>query len=262
VSVQSALTIETGSKLDMTNNDLVVHNASSTAAAAELTQITSQIKNGFNGGSWTGLGGITSSTAAASSNTALGVELNSNGNGGTLVSDFDGQPVTNTDVLVKYTYFGDANLDGVVNGSDYTLIDNAFNFNSANPTTPLTGWRNGDFNYDGVINGDDYILIDNAFNTQGPAITAVTAGGADGGTPAEMIATDTDQIAAASSAAVPEPGTLGVLAMGVVGLLIPRRRNRRAGKALVSHYVAKCRIDSRRIAAPHAAPLPLATSNQ
>ncbi len=61
---------------------------------------------------------------------------------------------------MKYTYFGDANLDGMVNGSDYTLIDNGFNNN-------LTGWRNGDFNYDGIINGDDYTLIDNAFNTQG-----------------------------------------------------------------------------------------------
>ena len=108
-------------------------------------------------------------SAAASSNTALAVELNSKG--GTLFTTFDGQSVTSTDVLVKYTYFGDANLDGVVNGSDYTLIDNGFN-------AGLTGWRNGDFNYDGVINGDDYILIDNAFNTQGPAITAITAGDA------------------------------------------------------------------------------------
>ena len=38
---------------------------------------------------------------------------------------------------------------------------------------------------------------------------------------------DTDQIAAASAAAVPEPGTLGLLAMGAAGLLMPRRWNRR-----------------------------------
>lgn len=31
----------------------------------------------------------------------------------------------------------------------------------------LSGWSNGDFNYDGVINGDDYTLIDNAYNSQG-----------------------------------------------------------------------------------------------
>ena len=29
------------------------------------------------------------------------------------------------DILIRYTYFGDANLDGVVDGSDYSLIDAA-----------------------------------------------------------------------------------------------------------------------------------------
>jgi hypothetical protein len=60
---------------------------------------------------------------------------------------------------VKYTYYGDANLDGVVNSSDYSLIDNSVNEGI------LTGWQNGDFNYDNHINGDDYTLIDNAYNT-------------------------------------------------------------------------------------------------
>jgi len=64
--------------------------------------------------------------------------------------------------------FGDANLDGHVNGSDYSKID----FGSFNH---LTGWSNGDFNYDGVINGSDYTLIDNAFNTQGESLAASTA---------------------------------------------------------------------------------------
>jgi hypothetical protein len=74
--------------------------------------------------------------------------------------------VTTTDVLIKFTYYGDTNLDGSVTAQDYLAIDNAFSYNAANPTTPLTGWNNGDFNYDGVINGDDYTLIDNAFNSQ------------------------------------------------------------------------------------------------
>jgi len=28
----------------------------------------------------------------------------------------------------------------------------------------LTGWSNGDFNYDGVVDGSDFALIDNTFN--------------------------------------------------------------------------------------------------
>jgi PEP-CTERM motif len=34
-------------------------------------------------------------------------------------------------VLVKYTYYGDTNLDGVVEGTDYSLIDNTFNQQTA-----------------------------------------------------------------------------------------------------------------------------------
>ncbi len=150
------------SQLDLAGNDLVIHNGN-------LATILNQIEQGLNAanhGYWNGLG-ITSSAAAAASNLALAAELNSNGSGA-LLSSFDNQSVLSTDVLVKFTYFGDANLDGVVNGSDYTLIDNGFNNN-------LTGVRNGDFNYDGVVNGDDYTLIDNAFNTQNLGPLALAA---------------------------------------------------------------------------------------
>ena len=70
---------------------------------------------------------------------------------------FDGINTTTNDVLVKYTYFGDANLDGTVSGADYQQIDAGFGLH-------LTGWQNGDFNYDGVVDGSDYSLIDNTFN--------------------------------------------------------------------------------------------------
>ncbi len=63
-------------------------------------------------------------------------------------------------MLVKFTNFGDANLDGQLDASDYIQIDNGFANN-------LTGWFNGDFNGDGAVNGSDYTLIDDAFNTQG-----------------------------------------------------------------------------------------------
>jgi hypothetical protein len=194
-------------KLDLAGNDLIVHNSSSTTAATELTNISSQLGQGETN-DWQGTAGIVSTTAASAGNTALAVELNNDGNGNTLVSSFDGQTVSNTDVLVKYTYFGDANLDGMVDGSDYTLIDNGFNSGKA-------GWRNGDFNYDGVINGDDYMLIDNAFNTQGSvSLAGVSAG------PTEMIATDTEQMASS----VPEPVSgCWLLVAGCLGM---RRRKR------------------------------------
>jgi beta-glucanase (GH16 family) len=130
--------------LDVGANDLILQNIDPATVSAQIAQ-------GYNGGLWTGSVGITSSAAAAANITALGT--------GSGFTSFDGQPVGDTDVVVKYTYYGDANLDGVVNSSDYSLIDNSVNEGI------LTGWQNGDFNYDNHINGDDYTLIDNAYNT-------------------------------------------------------------------------------------------------
>jgi alpha-L-arabinofuranosidase len=140
--------------LDLGGNDLILH-------GGDPTQITSQIAEGFNHGLWNGPVGITSSAAAISTTTALGIELNDDGtiDHNPLTTSFDGQPVINTDLLVKYTFAGDADLSAAVDANDYLLIDAGFSSNS-------TTWHSGDFNYDGVINGDDYTLIDNAFNTQ------------------------------------------------------------------------------------------------
>ncbi len=182
--------------IDLSANDMVLHNGNIFAIAAAVAE-------GYNGGNWQGSGGITSSSAAHASNTALAVEQNDNGSGSPLLSTFDGVSVVDSDVLIKYTYFGDANLDGVVNGDDYTLIDNGFNNN-------LTGWNNGDFNYDGIVNGDDYTLIDNAFNTQGPSLAAV--GSAVIANPSSLVA-------------VPEPASLAAIGIGALGMLMRRRRN-------------------------------------
>ena len=73
---------------------------------------------------------------------------------------FDGQAVFSDSVVIKYTYNGDADLDGRVEGDDYARIDFGF----------MTGghdWANGDFDYNDHVDGSDYSLIDAAFNGQG-----------------------------------------------------------------------------------------------
>ena len=157
---------------DVSSDDMIV-------TGGNLATITNQIKAGYANGTWGGLGavnavGIYSSAAENDTThlTALGVLQNSDANGNTLYPNFDGQTSSTGDVLVKFTYVGDANLDGKVDGSDYSLIDNGFLSQSS--ASPLTGWGNGDFNYDGVIDGSDYTLIDNAFNQQGAAFAAQT----------------------------------------------------------------------------------------
>jgi hypothetical protein len=203
-----SLSIDSTSNLDLGSNDAVIQNANASTAVATLASITALVKQGYNAGKWNGSGGIISTAAAANTNhlTAIGVIVNDNGNGIPIYSSFDGTSDANpdTDVLLKYTYYGDANLDGHVDGSDYSRIDNGF-------LNHLTGWANGDFNYDGVIDGSDYTLIDNAFNTQGASL--------GNGTTTAVIATPTAQLAA-----VPEPSTLAVLFLA--GAILCRRRNR------------------------------------
>jgi hypothetical protein len=203
-------------QLDLKSSDLLLEASSSTAAVTTLAQITNQIASGINGGKWNGQG-ITSSAAATDPmlDHALGVMLNSN-SGSPIYTTFDGQSVDANTILVKYTYYGDANLDGLVNGSDYTAIDNGFN-------AGLSGWSNGDFNYDGVINGDDYALIDNSFNMLSSLDVS-----SDAASPQDMVATVSDQIADVQPSAVPEPSTMGLLAAAAAGLLIRRHRKPRS----------------------------------
>jgi hypothetical protein len=197
-------------KLDLTGNSLIVH-------GGDLPTITNQVAQGYANGTWQGSGGITSSTAAADSThlTALGVIKNDNGygtplygSGGTIAATFGGAAPVDGDILVKYTYYGDANLDGVVDGSDYSIIDNSYAMEQTG-SGAITGWGNGDFNYDGVVDGSDYTLIDNAFNSQGVAMTAsIAAAVAPGG----------------GTSAVPEPTSIFLLSAGAAGVLGRRRR--------------------------------------
>lgn len=106
-----------------------------------------------------------------------------------------------SDLLIKYTYYGDANLDGKVDGSDYSLIDNGYLHH-------LTGWYNGDFNYDGIVNGSDYALIDNSFNTQGASLASGVA---------SPDVQRTTEIAGMISA-VPEPSMLMLLPCAAASL--------------------------------------------
>src|SRR4029079_7317329 len=125
-------------------------------------------------------------------------------------------------VLVKYTWYGDTDLNGLVDFDDYSRIDAGFNNNR-------TGWENGDVDYNGIIDFDDYSLIDQAFNTQSGTLRRAMSyldGGdrSDDGmnTPALQFveppfARFGNAYAQSFLANVPEPATIGILmpALGV-----------------------------------------------
>jgi hypothetical protein len=210
VTVAQISSLTNSGLLNVASNDLILQNP----PTGTIGTVMSQLQSGYNNGNWNGTAGITSTAAAADTThlTAVGTMINDTGantgssTGSTIYTSLDGAPTSDGDILVKYTYYGDADLSGVVDGSDYSLIDNG-------ALNGLTGWYNGDFNYDGVINGSDYTLIDNSYNTQGASL-------------ASEVATATAQIAP-GTAAVPEPTTLGLLGLGVMGLLGRRNRARK-----------------------------------
>lgn len=165
--------------LNLNGNDMIVKNSSSTAANTSLATITNQIKAGediASGINWSGTTGITSTTAIDQTNHyyALGVIRNADLSGNqvygttTTFGAFDGQNPDANAILVKFTYYGDADLNGKVDAADYSHIDAG-----ANSGGTLTGWAWGDFNYDGVINATDYTLIDNVGNASGLSILAL-----------------------------------------------------------------------------------------
>jgi len=190
-SVLSNLTITAGS-LDLRNNSLIIRSgAVGTWNGTGYNGLTGLVASGRTGGTWAGSGIVTSEPSAAGGLASIAIATAAQAN----KSLFAGISVAPADVLVMYTYGGDANLDGKLNGDDYFRIDSNF----ANQTA--LGWFNGDFNYDGKKNGDDYFILDYNLNRQ----TLGTLGGGGG-----------------AVTVVPEPGVC--LAATVCGFIVARRR--------------------------------------
>ena len=194
VLVAPSVSVETtsGSKLDLTNNNLIVDYT----GASPIAQVTSLVASAYNGGAWTGPG-ITSSTAAGVTTHGIGI-----GEAGTLgITLFAGQSVDGTAVLLRYTRYGDATLDGLVNLADFNRL--AANFGGTGKF-----WFEGDFTYDGNVNLADFNRLATNFG--------LSAAGPD----------VTPQDWARLGAAVPEPAS-GMVLCATSVLLATRRRRRR-----------------------------------
>jgi hypothetical protein len=194
-------------KLDLKNSSLVVQ-ATSTTLQGAFDTIVNQIRMGRAPGGQ----GITSS--AATRDTAIGAILNNNGSGGVLYSSFFGQSVDANSILIRYTFNGDLDLDGIIDADDYAKMDAGF-------VQKLNGWANGDLDYNGKINADDYFLMDRAFSNQSslPAPAALAFGPTN----------------------VPEPDLAAATA--IFGALILRRRGSRRGASSSS---ARCSVGTTR----------------
>jgi hypothetical protein len=152
-------------------------------------------------GTWDGKGITSSASQAAPDATSVGYAVNADMPLGA-VTTFRGQPVDPTTVLIRHTRIGDANLDGVVNDDDVTIVGAVYAPGVANAS-----WANGDFDYNGFVDDDDVTLLGALYNPSAPPIPAPEAGG--------------------GVAAVPEPATWLMLTLGGLGAGLFGWRRRR-----------------------------------
>ena len=150
---------------------------------------------------------IRNSLQAGSIHTSTGLPL------GYMVGYVD-NTVTDT-VLLQATVPGDTNLDGTVTLSDLNTV--LANFNKPNQT-----WSTGDFNYDGLVTLADLNEILANFN-KSVASGFVDVGGDNLASEAIGMLTG----AGSPLVGVPEPGTLALLAVGLIGLLAYAWRRRK-----------------------------------
>lgn len=182
------LTADSG-VIDLADNAMIVDYHESQASPIE------SIRNAISPTGPVSTARITSSLAAADPNRfglgyAEGSELPDAGAG---LRQFFREAADNTTVLVRYTYRGDANLDGKVDIDDFGQL--AARFNSSGR------WSQGDFDNNGSVDIDDFAMLAGNFNQQ---LSLGTSGGLAG------------------RASVPEPVVAGFLAAGA--LLFGRRR--------------------------------------
>ncbi|MFT3786279.1 MAG: hypothetical protein QM770_08945 [Tepidisphaeraceae bacterium] len=186
----STITLTNSGRVDLTNNGIVITGMTQAA-------VRPLIAAGRNGGQWNGGNGIGSSLAN-NNGKAIGYVVGSDI--AAAPGTFLGQSFVLTDVLARYTWAGDCNLDGIVNFTDLLLL--ASNYGVTGTGT----WYKGDYDYDGNVNFND--LLGLAANYNQPL-----TGSFEG------------DWAMAQSMAVPEPTVLGsAVALGAV--MLRRRRAR------------------------------------
>ncbi len=194
-NVQS-LQIEGGSTptgtLDLNTHAIVIDYTS--PDPSPIQTIRAQIAHAFHAGAWD-RAGITSSLADSSARGIGYAEASALTSIPAIFETVDGDAV-----LVRFTRFGDADLNSVVNLDDFNRL--AANFGQSSRV-----WSEGDFDYNTLVNLDDFNLLAANFG-----LTA----SADGPTPQDW---------ANLASVVPEPGLLGFVGIAAsVAMLRARRR--------------------------------------
>ena len=126
------LIIGNGGTLDIGDASLSIQYGTQSDPVASIAALLS---SGLAGGTWNG-DGIISTTAANDTSQTTSVGYYDDG----------------TQVTIRRSWFGDANLDGQINADDLSLVELGQIQNG-------TRWQDGNFNYDNQVNADDWIKL-------------------------------------------------------------------------------------------------------
>jgi hypothetical protein len=203
-----------GATVDIGNGSMIV-NYSGPSPLSSITAMAANASNLANFSSWD-LPGLSSSVAAADyfSTGSLGVGVVDNNDllnitlgyaydgitGAQFNATATGEAVAVDSILVKLTYYGDSDVNGVTDITDYFL----FLAGLTDPTNNPANWMNGDYDYSGTTDITDYFYFLaglSATNTYGDVLSG-------GGGPV----------------AVPEPSSILLLVLGSLGLAWRARR--------------------------------------
>ena len=84
---------------------------------------------------------------------------------GSAGGEWNGQSVDASALLIKYTYTGDTDLSGSLDGDDYFLLDAGYG-------AAGKGFYAGDYDYSQAVDADDYFAIDSTYNKASVALLA------------------------------------------------------------------------------------------
>jgi hypothetical protein len=154
--VTTGLSVTGAGQIDLFQEEMIVDYT----GPSPIEHVRQRVGSGYNGGAWNGTG-IVSSNAAAGSTTAVGYAESSD-LFTSFPATFAGQSVDSTAVLLKYTYYGDANLDGNVNLNDFGRL--AANFGQTNRR-----WSQGNFDFDNDVDLADFGKLAATFGRGGLA---------------------------------------------------------------------------------------------
>ena len=147
-------------KLNLRNHDLIYDYSGAspigTPTGGVYNGVTGALQSAYQEGSWGGNGIMTDEENALAALTTLGIAEAADifGLGGSATTNWEGETVDATAVLIKYTWAGDTNFDGKLDADDYGTIDFSVLVSGS------FGYYAGDFTFDGKVDADDYGLID------------------------------------------------------------------------------------------------------